>query len=124
MTCASCAVRIEKRLNRLDGVAATVNFASEQATVSFDPAKVAVTDLVGAVEAAGYHASLPQASTAEDDQARSYLSRLVLAAVLSVPVALLAWAPALHFPGWQWASLGLATPVVAYATASRVCSCR
>jgi Cu+-exporting ATPase len=114
MTCASCAVRIEKRLNRIDGVAATVNFASGQAAVSFDPARVGVADLLGAVEAAGYHASLPEASTAEDDQARYYRSRLALAAVLSVPVALLAWAPALHFPGWQWVPLGLATPVVAY----------
>jgi Cu+-exporting ATPase len=115
MTCASCAVRIEKRLNRLDGVAATVNFASEQAAVSFDPAKLGVADLLGAVEAAGYHASLPQALSGEESVARPYLSRLALAAVLSVPVAILAWAPALRFPGWQWASLGLATPVVAYS---------
>jgi Cu+-exporting ATPase len=114
MTCASCALRIEKRLNRLDGVAATVNFATEQAAVCFDPAKVSVADLVGAVEAAGYHASLPQGGTQDDDEARSYLSRLVLAAALAVPVALLAWAPALRFAGWRWASLALATPVVAY----------
>ena len=114
MTCASCAVRIQKRLNRLDGVAATVNFASEQAAVSFDPAKVGMADLVGAVEAAGYHASLPEAGRDDGDPARPYLTRLALATVVSVPVALLAWMAALRFPGWQWASLGLATPVVAY----------
>ena len=59
MSCASCAARIEKRLNRIDGVSASVNYAAEQAAVSFDPAQASLDDLIGAVEAAGYHASRP-----------------------------------------------------------------
>jgi Cu+-exporting ATPase len=114
MTCASCAVRIEKRLNKLEGVAATVNFASEQAAVTFDPAHVGLADLVGAVEAAGYHAALSQEAPADVARARSYRLRLAVCAGLSAPVAVLAWLPALRFPGWQWACLALATPVVAY----------
>ncbi|HXH97549.1 MAG TPA: heavy metal-associated domain-containing protein, partial [Gaiellaceae bacterium] len=78
MTCASCAVRIEKRLNKLDGVAATVNFATEQAAVSFDPAQVSVDELLAAVEAAGYHASLPHEALAEDDPVRPYRLRLLV----------------------------------------------
>jgi Cu+-exporting ATPase len=109
MTCASCAVRIERRLNKLEGVAATVNFATERASVSFDTSRVALADVMGAVEAAGYHASVPEVTTADDDPARPFRARLALAAVLSVPVALLAWAPSLRFPGWEWVSLALAT---------------
>nr|WP_249010552.1 heavy metal translocating P-type ATPase [Conexibacter sp. DBS9H8] len=114
MTCASCATRIEKRLNRLDGVSASVNFASEHAAVSFDASNLSVADLIGAVEAAGYHASLPQEATQQDDPARIWLIRLLIAAALSVPLALLAWATPLQFSGWRWVSLALATPVVAY----------
>ena len=69
MTCASCATRIEKRLNKLDGVSASVNFASEHAAVAFDPGVVSVDDLIGAVEAAGYHASLPVEALGEEDPA-------------------------------------------------------
>jgi len=75
MTCASCAARIEKKLNKLDGVAATVNFASEHAAVAFDPSRVSVEQLIGAVEAAGYEAALPEA-VSEDDPARPYRRRL------------------------------------------------
>ncbi len=112
MTCASCAARIEKRLNKLDGVDATVNYATEQATVAFDPDQVAVDDLIGAVEAAGYHASLPREALGEDDPVRPWRARLILAVALAVPLLVLAWASPLHFSGWEWVSLALATPVV------------
>ena len=115
MTCASCAVRVEKRLNKLEGVAATVNFASEQAAVSFDPGLISLDDLVGAVASIGYEAALPKAGPAEEDPARPYLLRLLLAAGVSVPVAVWAWSAATRFGGWEWASFALATPVVAYA---------
>ncbi len=115
MTCASCATRIEKRLNKLDEVSASVNFASEHATVTFDAGSLSVDDLIGAVEAAGYHASLLQEATQEDDPARVWLVRLLIAAALSVPLAVLAWATPLQFNGWRWVSLVLATPVVAYS---------
>jgi Cu+-exporting ATPase len=111
MTCASCAARIEKRLNKVDGVTATVNFASEHAAVAFDPAQVDIDDLIGAVEAAGYGAAVPEAVT-DEDPARPYRRRLVLAVALSVPLAIFAWVPAARPPGWEWISLALATPVV------------
>ena len=115
MTCASCAVRVEKRLNKLEGVAATVNFASEQAAVSFDPGLISLDDLVGAVASIGYEAALPKAGPGEEDPGRPYLLRLLLAAGVSVPVAVWAWSAATRFGGWEWASFALATPVVAYA---------
>ena len=115
MTCASCAARIEKRLNKLDGVRASVNFASEHAAVAFDPGLVSVDDLIGAVGAAGYHASLPMEALGEEDPAESYRLRLAVAVVLSVPLALFAMVPALQFSGWKWVSLVLATPVVFWA---------
>ena len=115
MTCASCATRIEKRLNKLDGVAATVNYASEQATVAFDSTLVTVDELIATVEKAGYHASLPQEALAEEDLAEPFRLRLLVAIVLSVPVALLAWVPPVRFPGWEWVSLALATPVVFFS---------
>ena len=114
MTCASCAARIEKRLNKLDGVAASVNFASEHAAVTFDPAAVRVEDLIGAVEAAGYGAALP-AEVTDEDPARPYRLRLALAVVLTVPLVLFSWVAAARPPGWEWVSLVLATPVVAWA---------
>jgi len=121
MTCAACANRIERKLNKLDGVEATVNYATEKATVSFDGARVAPDDLVGAVEAAGYGARLPQtaeepgAAPAEDGHLRDLRLRLVGAAVLSVPLLLISMIPALQFDHWQWLALQLATPVVLWA---------
>jgi Cu+-exporting ATPase len=112
MTCASCAARIEKRLNRLDGVAATVNFATEQATVSFDAGRVTVADLLAAVEAAGYRASTRREAPGEIDPSRASEVRLVAAVLLSVPLAVLAMVPAAQFGGWSWVALALATPVV------------
>ncbi|MGC8464220.1 MAG: heavy metal translocating P-type ATPase [Acidimicrobiales bacterium] len=114
MTCASCAARIEKRLNKLDGVTATVNFASEHAAVAFDPDQVRLEELLGAVEAAGYGAALPEAVT-EEDPARPYRARLLAAVVLTVPLLVFAWVDATRPPGWEWISFLLATPVVAYA---------
>ncbi len=114
MTCASCAARIEKKLNKLDGVIATVNFASEHAAVAFDPAQISVAELIGAVEAAGYEASLPEAAT-DDDPAGPYRHRLVLAVALTVPLMIFAWIPGGRPPGWEWVSLVLATPVVFWA---------
>jgi Cu+-exporting ATPase len=111
MTCASCAARIEKRLNALEGVSASVNFASERAAVAFDPAVVGLGDLIGVVEATGYGAALPQAVT-DEDPARPYRRRLVLAIALSAPLMIFAWIPAWRPPQWEWLSLALATPVV------------
>ncbi|HTV11016.1 MAG TPA: heavy metal translocating P-type ATPase [Acidimicrobiales bacterium] len=115
MTCASCAARLERRLNKLVGVEATVNFATEQAAVAFDATSVSLVDLIGAVEAAGYHAELGR-DQAEDEGSRwPHLGRLVLALVLSMPEALWAWVGGTRFPGWQWAALVAATVVGAYS---------
>jgi Cu+-exporting ATPase len=115
MSCASCASRIEKRLNDLGGVAASVNFATEQAAVSFDSRRVSIEDLLGAVHAAGYRAAPAVDSIEPADGARPWLARLLVAAPLSLPVAVLAWVPAVRFAGWEWLSLALATPVVLIA---------
>jgi P-type Cu+ transporter len=122
MTCASCANRIERRLNKLDGVTATVNFATERATVEFDPGAVVPEQLVGAVQEAGYSATLPSAephaasqdaaADAEQDAAAALRRRVIASAVLSVPVLLMSMIPALQFDNWQWLSLNLVTPVV------------
>jgi Cu+-exporting ATPase len=123
MTCASCAVRIEKKLNRLDGVTATVNFATGNARVSV-PASITAQDLVRVVEQAGYTAvparrQPEQAGTAagqgrEPGEAASLWRRLWISVVLAVPVAVLAFTPALQFGYYQWLSLVLATPVWAW----------
>jgi P-type Cu+ transporter len=111
MTCASCVNRIERKLNKLDGVEATVNFATEQATVRYD-APVTVDELVGAVEAAGYGARPVTAGTGHEEESGVLTLRLAVAAALTAPLVLLAMVPALQFSGWEWAALGLATPVV------------
>ena len=114
MTCASCATRIEKRLNKLDGVEATVNYATENAAVHFDPLRVAPDDLVAAIEAAGYQARLAadEPVQADEDPTAPLRRRLVISALLSLPVLLLAMIEPLQFDNWQWLSLQLATPVV------------
>jgi len=118
MTCASCATRIEKRLNKLDGVEATVNYATERASVSYDPDAIGSDRLVEAVESVGYRAKLPteggQApeSDAQDGDTAALRRRLIVSAVLSLPVLALAMVPALQFDFWQWLALQLATPVV------------
>ncbi|MGX1886322.1 heavy metal translocating P-type ATPase [Streptomyces sp. NPDC055287] len=125
MTCASCAARIEKKLNRMDGVSATVNYATEKAKVTFD-GSVSVADLIGTVEATGYTAREPEpprpdaepgaseTGSGEDDGLRPLRQRLVAAVLLSVPVIAMAMVPALQFDYWQWLSLTLAAPVVTY----------
>ncbi|MGC4974327.1 heavy metal translocating P-type ATPase [Streptomyces sp. DT199] len=120
MTCASCAARIEKKLNRMDGVTATVNYATEKARVSYS-GDVSVGDLIATVEATGYTAQEPtppaeQTGPPEEaDELRPLRERLITAVVLSVPVVAMAMIPALQFEYWQWLSLTLAAPVVTYA---------
>ncbi|MCG5465508.1 heavy metal translocating P-type ATPase [Micromonospora sp. MED01] len=121
MTCASCAARIEKKLNRMDGVSATVNYATEKATVRYAD-EVTPDDLIATVEKTGYTAALPpppaSAATAEPsepvDELRGLRTRLWVSVALSVPVVLLAMVPALQFEYWQWLSLTLAAPVVVW----------
>ena len=122
MTCASCANRIERRLNKIEGVEATVNFATEKATVDYDPQLTDPDALLGAVEAVGYRAALPvsASATAQRDEeldpaeaeTASLRRRLIISAALSLPVLLMAMIPALQFENWQWLSMQLATPVV------------
>ncbi|WP_329187309.1 heavy metal translocating P-type ATPase [Actinacidiphila glaucinigra] len=123
MTCASCAARIEKKLNRMDGVTATVNYATEKAKVAFGGG-IGVGDLIATVEATGYTAALPappvtdvprEQADSEPGELTTLRQRLLTAVVLAVPVIAMAMVPALQFPNWQWLSLTLAAPVVAYA---------
>ncbi|WFF08317.1 heavy metal translocating P-type ATPase [Micromonospora sp. WMMD1076] len=121
MTCASCAARIEKKLNRMDGVEATVNYATEKATVRYAD-DIAPADLIATVEKTGYTAVVPpppeQAETAAAgepvDELRTARTRLWVSAVLTLPVIVLAMVPAWQFDYWQWASLTLAAPVVVW----------
>jgi len=115
MTCASCANRIERRLNKLDGVTASVNYATEKARVEFDPGTVGTEEIVAAVEAAGYQAALPAEADAGEDETAPLRRRLIIAALLSVPALLMAMIPALQFDNFQWLSLNLVTPVVLWA---------
>ncbi|MFL6095684.1 MAG: heavy metal translocating P-type ATPase [Blastococcus sp.] len=117
MTCASCAARVEKKLNRLDGVTATVNYATEKARVHFGEG-VTTDDLIATVEKTGYTASLPRPAAEEtEDDVGQLRRRLLVSAVLTVPVVAIAMIPALQFDYWQWASLALATPVVVWGGA-------
>ena len=122
MTCASCAARVEKKLNKLDGVTATVNFATETARVTF-PGSVSAADLIKVVEGAGYtvlargdyppeppaHGGLPAPHNPP-----ALRRRLLVSLALTIPVVLLAMVPALQFRNWQWASLVLASPVAVW----------
>src|SRR5690242_20895706 len=105
MTCASCAHRIERKLNKLDGVSASVNYATEKASVTY-AGSVTTDDLLATVEAAGYAASLPSDVT-EEPSGDPLRWRLLVAAVLSVPVVLLGMVPALDLPGADWVALAL-----------------
>ncbi|HEX2299486.1 MAG TPA: heavy metal translocating P-type ATPase, partial [Pseudonocardiaceae bacterium] len=136
MTCASCAARIERKLNRLPGVSASVNYATEQARISH-PATVRPEDLLAAVGQAGYRAELTRAERAapagpgdagprvqtddagdgEAGQSRLLRQRLVLSAALAAPVVVLSMLPGLQFTYWQWVCLVLATPVVVWGAA-------
>jgi P-type Cu+ transporter len=115
MTCASCANRIERRLNTLDGVTASVNYATEKATVDFDATRVEPEQLVAAIESAGYHAVLPAAepeTAPEVDETAPLRQRLLISIALTLPVLAMAMIPPLQFDNWQWLSLSLAAPVV------------
>ncbi|MFI1798209.1 heavy metal translocating P-type ATPase, partial [Streptomyces sp. NPDC020379] len=122
MTCASCAARVEKKLNRMDGVEATVNYATEKAKVTYRQ-DLTVADLVATVEATGYTAAVPRPPrrTGPDEaddpggELRTLRQRLLTAVVLAVPVVVLAMVPAWQFTYWQWLSLTLTAPVVTYA---------
>lgn len=111
MNCASCAARVERALNQLDGVHATVNFAVERAHVEHG-ATVSARDLIRAVESAGYQASLSRERAHED--AGQLPARLIGSAVLAIPVVALSMVPAWQFGGWQWLVLALTTPIVAW----------
>ena len=115
MTCTSCAARVEKKLNKVDGVDASVNYATEIASVAYDPSRVALEELVRTVEATGYSAALPNAESEREDPVAPLLRRLEVAAVLTVPLVLVAMIGALHFRGWEWAAFALATPIVFWA---------
>jgi P-type Cu+ transporter len=126
MTCASCAARIEKKLNRMDGVTATVNYATEKAKIIYGP-RLEVADLIATVVKSGYTAEEPpppaspagdtadvEADTVRDGELLPLRQRLLVSLVLSVPVILMAMVPALQFNNWQWLSLTLAAPVVVW----------
>jgi P-type Cu+ transporter len=126
MTCASCAARVEKKLNKLDGVSATVNFATEKAAVTF-PAALTPGDLIAVVERTGYTAALPAPRPAPEDtvpdgiddepvdeETAALRRRLLTSLLLAVPVVVLAMVPALQFRNWQWLSLVLAAPVAVW----------
>jgi P-type Cu+ transporter len=119
MTCASCANRIERKLNKLEGVTASVNYATEQARVEHAPG-VDVQTLLDAVAAAGYSATVPQPRRGEDEPApphdatRELRDRLVISALLGLPVLVLSMVPPLQFQNWQWLALVLASPVVVW----------
>ncbi|MEW1832269.1 heavy metal translocating P-type ATPase [Streptomyces sp. NPDC088196] len=119
MTCASCAARVEKKLNRMDGVTATVNYATEKAKVSY-PAGIQVADLIATVVKTGYTAEEPAPPEPEatqdtpDPELASLRERLTVSALLAAPVVLLSMIPALQFDNWQWLALTLAAPVVVW----------
>ncbi|GAB3597250.1 Copper-exporting P-type ATPase A (plasmid) [Corynebacterium faecale] len=137
MTCTSCSSRVERKLNKLDGVEATVNFATESASVRYDPAKVDPDNLIETVKATGYGAftmsgatddggdstddaatvasgssgARSQVDTAREHEAADLKNRLIISALLTVPIVLLSMIPALQFTNWQWAVLTMTTPV-------------
>jgi Cu+-exporting ATPase len=125
MTCASCATRIERKLNRMDGVQASVNYATEKARVMTDSADAAA--LIATVEAAGYTASVRQPKEAQrlkdgeqdatapvDDPAAELRRRLIVSTVLAVPVVALSMIPAIQFTNWQWLALAIAAPIAVW----------
>ncbi|MFJ9103553.1 heavy metal translocating P-type ATPase [Streptomyces sp. NPDC102405] len=117
MTCASCAARVEKKLNRMDGVTATVNYATEKARVSY-PAGVEVADLIATVVKTGYTAEEPappaEEPSRDDPELTALRQRLLVSVALAVPVVALSMVPAVQFDNWQWLALTLASPVVVW----------
>src|SRR6476469_7939181 len=115
MTCASCAARIERKLNKLDGVTASVNYATEQARVDVGSTGLTIDDVISTIESVGYGARAHSPAGAADDTLRRLRRRLIVAIALGFPVLLLSMIPALQFDGWQWVALVLATPVATWA---------
>jgi P-type Cu+ transporter len=124
MTCAACAARIEKKLNRLEGVAATVNYATEKASVTFDPHSLTPDDLIATVQSIGYDATLPAPTRSAPEGpppenssawADPLLQRLTAAAVLGLPVLVMSMVSAAQFRNWQWLAFALAFPVATWA---------
>ncbi len=115
MTCAACASRIERKLNKIDGVTASVNYATEKARVRLADRPIDVADLIAVIEATGYGAHLPSPDADAPDRVAWLRRRLVVAVALGLPVLLLSMVPALQFDGWQWVALVLATPVATWA---------
>jgi Cu+-exporting ATPase len=115
MSCASCAARVERKLNGLDGVDASVNYATELASVDFDPRRQRLEDLIETVEATGYSAALPTNDRAAVDPGKPLRARLLASVALTIPLVLLAAIPPLQFGGWEWIAFVLATPIVFWA---------
>jgi Cu+-exporting ATPase len=117
MTCGACANRIERKLNKLDGVRATVNYATEKAAITH-PTGMGAAELIAVVEAAGYTAALPpttdEPDDAPDEALREHRMRLLVCAGLAIPVVVMAMVPVLQLPYWQWLSLALTLPVVVW----------
>ncbi|MCX4566996.1 heavy metal translocating P-type ATPase [Streptomyces albogriseolus] len=124
MTCASCAARVEKKLNRMEGVTATVNYATEKARITYPPG-VEVADLITTVVKTGYTAEEPapprrdeeETASGTDPETAALRTRLIVSVLLALPVVLLAMVPPLQFDHWQWLSLTLAAPVVVWGAA-------
>ncbi len=112
MTCAACAARIERKLNKLEGVDAAVNYATNQAAIAYDAERLGIDELIRAVEGVGYRAALPTNTREEGDAAAPLRRRLAVALVLTAPLVVLSMIPALQFERWEWVALALSTPVV------------
>ncbi len=115
MSCASCAARVERKLNGLDGVDASVNYATELASIAFDSRRHRVGDLIEAVQETGYSAALPAEDRPVADPVKPIRARLLVAVLLTIPLVLLAAVPPLQFGGWEWVAFALATPIVLWA---------
>jgi len=119
MTCAACANRIERKLNRLEGVEASVNYATERARVRFDalqrPSDEVVANLISTVESVGYGASVADRAAPPVDRTEALRRRLIIACIGGAIVLALSMVPILQFPGWQWVALVVATPVATWA---------
>ncbi|MEJ5997848.1 heavy metal translocating P-type ATPase [Corynebacterium sp. H130] len=114
MTCTSCSSRVERKLNKVDGVEATVNFATETASVTFDPALIDATDIIAVIEKTGYGAFEKTEEVEPEQESASLARRLVPSALLAVPIMAISMLPSLQFTYWQWVVLALATPVYAW----------
>jgi Cu+-exporting ATPase len=115
MTCAACAARIERKLNKLDGVSASVNYATESARVDLGRSGLAAGDVIATIESVGYGARLPDPSAEPVDRTAALRRRLIVAVALGLPVLLLSMVSALQFDGWQWVALALAAPVATWS---------